>query len=479
MGESTINGGPVFIRGIEPQLDPHTRFIYSIDSSSIWLGVNIVPKASFEENAILFKEFVNWVIDCIYILRFLINLNLKAKIFFHVEIFQEGQEIKKISIQKDFDPHCNSSSTFHVNFNRYDLVFPLIIRLLNHEPTDNFKSLMYNYANANIGNSSIIQYFYSFAVFEGIIHNWAEENGFSELWGRAIATIEEQNTLHEELRELNRRYLTQRNLQEEKKNQLTSFIDSTFPTGRKIRRSLRQRLKSYMDERLPQNVRSHNAIQGMWAGFHRIYSRRNEIGHSLETYTREPGYIEDIEILLTSLKLLMDFEINNFIQGESDWKFEERTIQLRNIVHPLPSRRVLENFIINLNGENQTNIRLRSRSGFESIEKIEFHTEMEYIEEKISYERRLTIYYPQDFRYSRIDQQNSQRVVSIYPNPYFWLFTTIGNTIYLFKTFENRSYTHQGGSIYNNFPNDNILMFIRAESIEIPDNSNIFSEGDF
>ena len=158
-----------------------SRVILSRDSSSIWLSIGIVPQPNFEENIARFKELEKWVMDSIYILRFLINLNLKVKMFFHVEIIQEGQEDKKITIQKNFDPGCKNSSSFHINYNRYDLVFPIINRLLNHKPTNKFKSIMYNYANAKMGSSALVDYFYSFASFEGIFHNWTEENGYSEL----------------------------------------------------------------------------------------------------------------------------------------------------------------------------------------------------------------------------------------------------------------------------------------------------------
>ena len=236
-----------------------------------------------------------------------------------------------------------------------------------------------------------------------------------------------------------------------------------------------------MNTRLTQEIRENDAIQSMWSHFSRIYSRRNEIGHSLETYTRTPGFIEDTETLLTSIKILMDFELTRFIEGESDWKFEDRSINLRDIISPLTPRGVLNYFIFNLDGENQTDVRLRSRRGTEPLEKIEFFTEMEYKEDNnlnsnISYDRKIKMSYPPNWRQIRMDQQNNQKIVLIYPNPYYWLFTTIGTTQYMFKTIETDSFTTQGGSPYSKFPTDNIIMVVKAESIEIPDNSIIFSE---
>jgi len=482
LGKSIMKYDNVHIQGIEPDLPPSPLSfggsLFSSDSTSIWCGFDIIPRPDFEDNMTLFEELEKWTMDSIYILRFLINLNLRAKMFFYVEIIQEDQENKKITIQKDFDPGCDSGSSFHINYNMYSLVFPLLTRLLNYRPTNKFKSIMYNNANAKIGSSAIIDYFYSFAAFEGIFHNWTEENGYSELWGSAIATAEEQNTLHEGLHAHFQQFLHQNPLERRKKRQLESFCSSTFPRDRKIRRTLRQRFKSYMDTRLTQEIRDKEEIQALWAHFRRIYSRRNEIGHSLENYTRTAGFIEDTETLFSSIKILMDFELISFIEGKLDWKFEERSTQLRDIISPMTPREVLSLFLFDLDGENQSEVNLRSRTGIEPLEKIEFYSNMELNEEqlKIVYQRELKMHYPTNWRDQNIDRQENQGFISIYPNPYFWLLTTTETAHYVFKTFEIRSYTMEGGSTYSKFSTDDVLMIIKAESIEIPDNSLLFSE---
>ena len=126
-----------------------------------------------------------------FILRFLVNLNLKARIFFHVEDFSTINKDASISIHRDIELNCDSSSSFDVKYNKYNLVFPLLIKLLRYKPSDKMKAIMYNHASAKSGSSMIIDYFYSFATFEGLFHNWSNERGYSELWGNAIATQEE------------------------------------------------------------------------------------------------------------------------------------------------------------------------------------------------------------------------------------------------------------------------------------------------
>ncbi len=484
LGRSTIKNGSIYIKGIEPSPENSTdlsEISFAQDSSSIWLSMGIIPQPTFEENIVIFKELDKWVMDSLYILRFVMNLNLKAKMFYHVEINQVGQEDQKITIQENFDPGCDSGSIFNVNFNRYDLVFPLLNRLLKFRPTNKFKSIMYNHATAQIGSSAIIDYFYSFASFEGILHNWAEENGYSELWGAAIATPEEQSSLHEDLYHHFRQFLSQNQFEVLKQDQLRSFLDSTFPRDRRIRRTLKQRFSSYLDKRLAPEIREKDAIQKMWSQFRNIYSRRNEIGHSLETYTRSPGLIEDSETLYSSLKIMMDFELDKFIQGESDWKFEERATNLEEFISPMTPRKVLNHFLLVLDGENQINVRVRSNTGVESLEKVKFHSEMACGEgenlSKIYYDKKLKIKYLPNFRPRRQVQQNNQRVISINPNPYYWIYVNVGNANYVFKTFEPSLITSTlGGSTRSKFSADHILMVLKAESIDIPDNSLMFSE---
>ncbi len=482
LGKSIMRNNIVHIQGIEPELPSPPLNLgggaFSIDNTSIWCGFDIIPRPDFEENMTLFNELEKWTMDSIYVLRFLINLNLRVKMFFYVEIIQKDQENMKITIQKDFDPGCDSGSSFHINHNRYSLVLPLLTRLLNYRPTNKFKSIMYNNTNAKVGSSVIIDYFYSFAALEGIFHNWSEENGFSELWGSAIATVEEQNTLHEGLHAHFQQFLHQNPSEGRKKRQLESFCSSTFPRDRKIRRTVRQRFKSYMDTRLTQEIRDKEEIQALWSHFSRIYSRRNEIGHSLENYTRTTGFIEDTETLFSCIKILMDFELISFIEGELDWKFEERSILLRDIISPMTSREVLSLFLFDLDGENQSDVNLRSGRGIEPLDKIEFHSNMELNEEqlKIVYKRELKMHYPANWREQNLHRQENQGIISIYPNPYFWLLTTTEIAHYVFKTFEIRSYIMEGRSIYSQISADDILMIVKAESIEIPDDSVLFSE---
>lgn len=486
LGESIISNSPAFIRGIEPQPERSidaNKFRLNRDLSSIWLGLDVSPQETFEENIILFRELERWVTESLYIFRFLINLNLKAKLFFHIEIEQEGADLKKISIQKNFDPGFIHGSSFHVDYNRYEKVLPLIIKLLNYGPTNKFKAILYNYANAYEGVSGIIEYFYIFTALEGIVHNWADEKGYSELWGAAIATPEEQNSIHTLLKNHFEQFLRENRVEsinDPKNRQLKSFCASTFPNNRKIMRSLWQRLRSYLDLRIPQDIESDETIQTLRTNFHRIYSRRNQIGHSLETYLRESRFTEDIKTLYTSIKLLMDFELIQFIEGESDWKFEERSINLTDFTSQLAPKEVLKHFHINLNGENQSDNLLSGRKGTQSLQTLEFQSNFEYNTEenggKISYNRKAKVYYPPDqYPLHSIPEANSQ-MVDVYSDPYFWLYTTIENTNYIIKTFENGSFTSSGREYCTEFTTDDIIMFIKVESFDIPETSILFTE---
>ena len=116
-GRSSYKGDIVYIEGIEPEPKLNSdllRHRFGMDVHSIWLGVNIIPKETFEENVELYKHLCSWISDFLYLLRFLINLNLKARVYFHIENYKEGRSSSKLSFQKLIEVYCDGSSNFRV-----------------------------------------------------------------------------------------------------------------------------------------------------------------------------------------------------------------------------------------------------------------------------------------------------------------------------------------------------------------------------
>jgi hypothetical protein len=363
----------VTILGIEPEIKrKKTR---EIDFHSIWIGWDIDPQDNFLDNFKLFENFRDWVEESLYILRFLVNWNLKAQIYFYAE-WDATKNISRCSIQEEIDLYCKSGSNFHVSFNKVNFFFPLLKKLLKFQPTENFKSIFYNYALSKRGNSAIIDYFYEFAVLDGFISNWATNSGYSELWGKGIANAKEQQSLHESLRknfqEFYKMIKKSEGITEEKLGQLNSLIDINFPNERRIRRSLSQRLKSYIEIRLPENIRDNEMIKLLSHDFRKISDRRHIIGHSLGDYTKLESFAKYSEILFSSLKLIMDFEIEKFIDREIDWKFEERANDIANIFRPKTKEKILEKFIHSSTTDFPIKNYIQSKDMIWNLKKCEF-----------------------------------------------------------------------------------------------------------
>ena len=477
----------VYINGIEPKPELTSDFFRcdsGMDYDSIWLGVNIAPKEVFEENIELYKDLCSWISDFLYLLRFLINLNLKARVYFHVENYKEGRCIFKLSFQKIIDVYCDSSSKFQVKYNQYQLFFPLLTKLLQYKPTEKLRAIMYNYASSDKGNSALIDYFFSFATFEGIFNNWADVNGYSQLWGTAIADPNEQESIHEDLRTHFEQFVKDHNLRDDKFKQLNSFKDSTFPPNRKIMRTLNQRFKSYYNNRLTEELQENEYIQAMLENFRRIYSRRNEIGHSLENYTHSPGFVEDISILMSTIKMLMDFELRFFLNDEIDWKFETRVNDLSDNMRPITQDTVLDKFTYNLLAQNQSNIQLKDRFGTRPIENVEFQSEMISQDDidndstNLIFSQNLRLTLPQSF-FPRLGTIAESKIIDVYKNPYWWISTTQEDSNYIFKTFPPKKITTTSNrGVIEKFceiSSESILSVIKLDFIGIPDDLDIFS----
>ena len=484
-GRSQYKGDIVYIQNIEPEPEGNNLFDFGSESSSIWLGIGIIPKETFEENVEFYKDLCRWIMDFLYLSRFLVNLNLTARVFFHVENYNEEETDSILSFQRTIDINCYSGSMFQVEYNKYDLILPLLTKLLQYNPSEKLRAIMYNYASSKHSNSGVTDYFFNFATFEGIVHNWAEVNGYSELWGTAIANSSEQKDMHEKLRAHFSQFVNSHDFEGEKLSQLKSFKDSIFPSNRNIMRSLRQRFKSYYNTRLTDELREKEDIKTVLKNFRRIYSRRNEIGHSLETYLRSTGLIEDINALFSTIKIIMDFELNKFLDGEIDWKFESRLNNLRNNMRQMTQDKVLHKFNYDVEVQNQNYIHLTDRFGTINPEKVEFHSGMIKQNDdddddltNLIFSQNLKIRLPQNYS-RRTKQPQELGIVNVYKDPYWWISTTQDNSHYIIKTFpptrinfaSNRGNREVNCEIFS----ENILSVIKIDLIDIPDDLDIFT----
>lgn len=472
-----INGNP-YISGIEPPIeykfdDKAHSGAFSQDISSIWLGVNILSNDTFEENINLYQELKNWARDTLYLIRFLLNLNLSLEIFFHCKN-EEVKDLQNFSIQEVIDLNCDSGSYFTYYYNRYELIFPLLCKLLQYKPSDKFYPILYNYSNTRSGHSLDIAYFYSFATLEGVISNWAKFHGYSELWGKAIADSSEQQELHINLRSLFEKFIKNNKAMGEKRKQLVSFLESTFPKGRFIRRSLRQRLKSYLYYRLSEELQENRNIRSLMKNFGRIYSRRNEIGHSLEDFTKKSGFVEDVNTLMSCLKHIFDYELNLFITGEveEDWKFEKRPTDLSDVITQKKQENVLDYFYYTIGLKTQKKVHFITRSDIKDLETVKFTSKFILDDNlNLKHQKYMNIYFLQNFNINFFSSA-SKNVFDLQENPYWWVFTEIDKIKYVFKIIPPREvntiYNRNGkNQVFAEISSEDILLTLRLQHPEI------------
>lgn len=491
-GRSYKEFGKFYIQNIEPPIEIESESsldTWFIDRHSIWLGLDIIPKENFPENFLFYKQFREYAWDILYTLRFIVNLNLKAHIFFYAE-WNEKDGSQSCSIQDTIDPLCDRRSNFHNNFNRYEMIFPILKKLLHYKPSNKFKAILYNYAHSKKGKSVEIDYFYEFTVLEGIITNWAESNGYSELWGNAIATPLEQQSMLEKLRSNYQKLLQEitsckEKYTVEKMNQLKSIGENYFPNSRKIRRSLKQRFLSYKNHRLSDNLSSDQVIEILKKKFHRIYTRRNEIGHSLENYITAPNFTEDLEILSSAIKILMDFEIGKSLKGEIDWKFEERENNLTNLVQEKTKEKILNKFLFSLTGEEQSNVKIQTKAEVRNLKEIIFNSKFIYHDENdfdsgLRLVNDLKIYYPEDFDFHLgSSSPRGSRTISIDDKPDCLLYSSKYNSNFIFhlKIYPSRTtrtLTHGEIVSYSEINTEYIRTIIKLENVDIPVDFDLF-----
>jgi hypothetical protein len=483
----------ILIQNIEPENEViniinRARQMIS-DHSSLWIGFDITPKENFPDNYKKYKELRDWVWNSIHIMRFIVNWNLKVRISYFAE-WKESKKKSNCSIQETLDPFCDYGSNFHVKFNKSEFFFLILEKLQQYKPSVRFNAILYNYINSKKGKSVEVDYFYEFAVLEGIISNWADEKGYSELWGNAIATPEEQQNIHEKMQINSQEFLNNlknsvENNTEGKINQLESYLKNCFPNQRKIRRSLKQRFLSYKLYRLDNKLRNNEVMNDLKKKFFRIYSRRNSIGHSLEGYGNFSGFAEDSEILSSAIKILMDFEIENFIKGEIDWKFEERENNLKGFLRDKTQEKILDKFIYTFNKEEQNNAKIQTNKGFSKLKKVEFLSYISHNDEDefdLCFKRKLKIWYPEDFKLDfHISPPENSRMIKIDDKPDCIIYSTkekTTNIIHLWSPPANKktkSSSH-GLESFSVIDPENIRTIIKLENVEIPSDFDLFNE---
>ena len=488
-GQTTMENGNLYIQGIEPRIERKSTIYngnYSGESTSIWFGWDIISADNLVSIFNNYQELKEWVWDYLYILRFIVNWNLKARIFLYTE-WNEGTSSSNCSFQETLDPFCDSGSNFHIKFNRYDLIFPILKKLFQNKPSDKFKAILYNFAHSKKGNSVEIDYFYEFTVLEGIIANWTESNGYSELWGNSIANSSEQHHIHEKLRKNFQEFLfrinkTEENYTSEKKSQLESLRESYFSNSRKIRRSIKQRFLSYKAHRLSDELNNNEVIEDLKNNFHRIYTRRNEIGHSLENYTTAPEFTKDSEILSSAIKILMDFEFEKFIEGEIDWKFEEREKNLSKILQKKTHEKILDKFIYSFSEDEQTTVKIQTKKGFKQLRKVEYHSNIllhdgGVLDSGLRLNRFLKIFYSEDLNlnFSSPPPKDSRKIL-IDDKPDCLIYSSKGNKTHIFHTCSSPTSkkSDNGVEYYSEIDPENIRTIIKLENVEIPTDFDFF-----
>jgi hypothetical protein len=254
--------------------------------------------------------------------------------------------------------------------------------------------------------------------------------------------------------------------------QLKSFFESTFPKKRKIRRSLRQRLKSYIIHRLTEALQRNKDIGLLIKNFHRIYSRRNEIGHSLELYTKAPGLVEDVNVLMSCLKQIFDYELKSFIDGDFDWKFEKRPIDLRENSIPKTQERILDYFYFSIEDESQKNTFLITTSMTKELEKVKFESKI-LSDGRFLYQKYMKIYFFPDFKETSVFP-TSKDIFTLQENPYWWIITEIDDTKYIFKLLPpniiNTKYKKDGKKqVSTKIPSKDILLVMKLYQMDKDD----------
>ncbi len=223
----------------------------------------------------------------------------------------------------------------------------LIEKLLSVKLSKKIKTILRSYSSALNSNSLDVRFFHLFSAFEGIIKSWGDENGFSELWGHAISSEEEQKILQNGIRNSSFEYVNSLELDDEKKEeQLREFIHSNFPkaNGIKLRRTLKQVLKDYLNLRLSEEQRKSINAENILENFRDLYEIRNKLGHSYDIVDTDQEFLDDLNLLIKTTNDMLRIELESILKGRSDvldWKTEVREDNLNNYLEVINSEALM------------------------------------------------------------------------------------------------------------------------------------------
>ena len=180
---------------------------------------------------------------------------------------------------------------------------------------------------------------------------------------------------------------------------------------------------------------------------------------------------------MSGIKLIMDFELKEFLKGEIDWKFESRNINLRDYVKPKTQDKVLDKFILSLEEHNTKNMILIDRKNRYLIDKIKFQSFFaikdagdESIEKEL-FQKKIFLELPESSRIALLKRAPKVGIIEIYKDPYWWIVLTQNGSKYIIKSFETYNMTtnmHQGEmTTFCTIPTNRILSIARFKSIHI------------
>jgi hypothetical protein len=302
------------------------------DNNSLWLFAKCDSIKNFSHNHI--QEIKDWIFQVLYVLRVLRNENFNADLFLRTDINNSSNDF---FYYQQANVHCKSGSKFH-NEHNVKSFLPFIELLLKWKPTASFLRILENLVNACASTMFEVEYFYLFSAFDGLISNWAENAGYGDLWGSVIATESEQNDLQNTLRKKMKGIINDLGELDKKKiKQLDTFRNDNFPTHRPIRRTLKDRFMDYVEHRLPEEIKRNPIIVDAKKQFGKMYRLRNSLGHSSAIRKNMEEFGKYFDILTSTVYFLLQYELDCFLKGKKDWKFEKRDQDFSQILSPWDS----------------------------------------------------------------------------------------------------------------------------------------------
>lgn len=98
----------------------------------------------------------------------------------------------------------------------------------------------------------------------------------------------------------------------------------------------------------------------------------------------------------------MDDELKKFLDGEEDWKFQERTYNLAEHISPLICKKILDKFYFEIKDGNQSNIRVIMRSESKPLKVLIYNSKIKPSNLRIISEN-----------YLKIKEKKSQKIIKL------------------------------------------------------------------